>query len=307
MSARDGGTRETLDVGGRVLVVSNADKVLYPAAGFTKRDLVAWYRAAAPALLPHLADHALTLGRWPDGVDAPGWFQSNCRGAPPWLRTVTVAGRRGQPLRYCVVEDVAGLSWVANLGTLELHPSLATVSRPDAAPVLLFDLDPGDGRGLCDCGRVAVAIRDELAARDLVALVKTSGQKGLHVVVPLDGSASFAATKPFARALAERLAARQPDAITARMPIAGRAGRVFIDWGQNDAAKQTVAPWSLRATRVPLVSTPLDWRELEAAIAAGDDARLCFSPAAALARLEADAARWSAVLTLRQALPPALH
>jgi bifunctional non-homologous end joining protein LigD len=279
-----------LEVSGRTLSVSNLDKVLYPAAGFRKRDLLDYYRGVSAVMLPHLADRMLTLGRWPDGVEGEGWFQANCRGSPSWMRTQTVIGKRGQTLRYCVVDDLASLLWVANLGALELHPFQASLDRPDEPRALVLDLDPGLGCGLDDCARAAREVQSELGG--LVSFLKTSGVKGLHVCVPLNGGATFAQAKPFARALAQDLAARHPDRLTARMARSERAGRVFIDWSQNDPTKQTVAPYSLRATHVPLVSAPLRW----------DEEARPITPEMALDRIRRYGDLFAEVLTLRQRL-----
>ncbi|HEU0035923.1 MAG TPA: hypothetical protein VFQ53_35170 [Kofleriaceae bacterium] len=243
-------------------------------------------------LLPHLAGHALHLGRWPDGVDHPGWFQANCRGAPAWLRTHVVTGKRGQTLRYCVIDDVPSLLWAANLGTLELHPFQAAIDRPDEPRAIVFDLDPGPGCGLRECAHAALALREALAP--LACFVKTSGVKGLHVFVPLNGGATYAEVKPFARAVAQQLAARHPATLTDRMARAERAGRVFVDTSQNDPGKQTVAPYSLRATSVPLVSAPLAWSELEAPGHA--------SPAIVLERIARHGDLFADVRSLRQSL-----
>jgi bifunctional non-homologous end joining protein LigD len=284
--------RVALAVEGHTLSLSNLDKVLYPATGFCKRDLLAYYRTVAPVLLPHLADRALHLGRFPDGVDHPGWFQANCRGSPEWMRTQIVTGKRGQTLRYCVIEDLASLLWVANLGTLELHPFQATISRPDEPRAMVFDLDPGPGCELRDCARAAREIRAALAP--LQSYVKTSGVKGLHVYVPLNGGARFAEVKPFVRAIARELAARHPDWLTDKMARAERPGRVFIDCSQNDPGKQTVAPYSLRANWVPLVSAPLAWSEL-------DEPRP-ITPEGVVERVARLGDLFADVLTLRQSL-----
>jgi bifunctional non-homologous end joining protein LigD len=283
--------REPIEVDGRALSVSNLDKVLFPSTGFRKRDLLGYYRAVAPVLLPHLADRALHLGRWPDGVENPGWYQANCHG-PAWLRRHVVTGKKGQMLRYCVIDDLASLVWVANWGTLELHPFQATVTAPDAPRHAVFDLDPGAGCGLPECARAALAIRDEVAP--LVSFVKTSGVKGMHVIVPLNDGATFADAKAFARDVAQRLAARHPGALTDRMPLAERARRVFIDCSQNDPRKQTVAPYSLRAAWVPLVSAPLAWDEL------GEPAPI--QPAQLVERIRKHGDLWADALTLRQSL-----
>jgi bifunctional non-homologous end joining protein LigD len=283
--------RQPLEIDGRELSVSNLDKVLYPATGFRKGDLLGYYRAVAPVLLPHLGDRALHLGRWPDGVASPGWFQANCRG-PAWLRTHTVTGKRGQTLRYGVIDDLPSLLWVANLGTLELHPFQATIAHPDEPRAMVFDLDPGPGCDLRDCARAAHELKTALAP--LHCFVKTSGVKGLHVYVPLNGGATFAEVKPFARALAAELAARHPDWLTDKMARSERPNRVFLDTSQNDPGKQTVAPYSLRATWIPLVSAPLDWSEL------ADPSPI--TPRAALDRIARDGDLFRDVLTLRQTL-----
>jgi bifunctional non-homologous end joining protein LigD len=285
-------TREAVEIDDRVLSVSNLDKVLYSSTGFRKRDLLAYYRAVAPVLLPHLADRALQLGRWPDGVESPGWFQANCRGNPEWLRTHVVTGKRGQTLRYCVIDDLASLLWAANLGTIELHPFQASIRCPDEPRAMVFDLDPGPGCDLRDCARAALAIKS--AIEPLRSFVKTSGVKGLHVFVPLNGGARFPEAKQFALRVARELASRHPDSLTDKMARAERSGRVFIDCSQNDPGKQTVAPYSLRATSVPLVSAPLAWSELEAPS--------LIQPRAALHRVECDGDLFAAVLTLRQSL-----
>jgi bifunctional non-homologous end joining protein LigD len=284
--------RESLDVDGRTLSVSNLDKLLYPAAGFRKRDLLAYYQAVAPVLLPHLADRPLHLARFPDGVEAGGWMQANCRGAPPWMRTHVLTGKRGQTLQFCVIEDLASLLWVANLGTLELHPFQWTIQRPGEPRAVVFDLDPGPGCTLRDCARAALELRAALAPRR--CFVKTSGVKGLHVLVPVNGGADFTQAKAFARALAAELAARHPGWLTDVMARSERTGRVFIDTSQNDPGKQTVAPYSLRATPVPLVSAPLAWDELETASP--------IPPARVLERLVRDGDLLAEVMTLRQSL-----
>jgi bifunctional non-homologous end joining protein LigD len=203
-----------------------------------------------------------------------------------------VTGKRGQTLRYCVIDDLASLLWVANLGTLELHPFHASISRPDEPRAMVFDLDPGPGCDLRDCGRAALEIRRVL--EPLKSFVKLSGLKGLHVFVPLNGGTRFAEVKPFARAIARELAARHPDWLTDKMSRAERPGRVFIDTSQNDAGKQTVAPYSLRANSVPLVSAPLAWDEVEAASP--------IQPRAALDRVARYGDLFADVLTLRQSL-----
>ncbi len=283
-----------LDVAGRTVRLPRPDKLLFPAARFTKRDLVAWYEAVAPVLLPHVARRPMTVARFPDGVEGPGFFQSHAPpGRPPWLEVVPIATRGGRVLEYVLADHVAALPRLAASAAIELHPFLWRADRPRAPRALVIDLDPGPPAGFGEAARAALAARARLGARGLVAVPKTSGGKGLHVMVPLDGTQSFEETKAFARALARDLADAQPAAITDRMALAARAGKVLVDWRQNDAGLSTVAAWSLRAQRLPVVSTPLRWEEVEGAAASGEALR--FGPAAALRRLEREGDPFAAV------------
>jgi bifunctional non-homologous end joining protein LigD len=267
--------------------LARLDKPLWPRIGFTKGDLVAYYRAVAPVLLPHLAGRPLTLVRFPDGIEGPGFYQQECRGAPDWLPVAPLVARNGKLFRYCMVDDLAALLWVVNLATIELHPFIATAAEPERAPFLVLDLDPGPPAGLLACCGVALEVRAALAEAGLTGLVKTSGGSGLHVYVPLGGTFTFAQTRAFARALAATLTARHPERVVDTMRLAQRQGKVLIDWRQNDARRSTVAPYSLRAATVPLVSMPVTWDEVEAACSQGDARALLFRPADALARIAA--------------------
>jgi bifunctional non-homologous end joining protein LigD len=298
------GTGEVV-VAGRALRLTRLDKVLWPAAGFTKRDLISYYLAVAPALLPHLAARAVTLARYPDGVEAPFWFQANCPpGRPDWLRVAPVAGARGQGLRYCRLEEPAALAWAANAGAIELHPFLADADTPWAPRVMMLDLDPGPPATILDCARVALRLRVLLAERSLDAVAKTSGSRGIHVVVPVDRSCGFAATQSLARALAARLEAEQPERVTARLPRRGRTGKVLVDWRQNAAGLSTVAPYSLRATPEPRASTPIAWTELERAVAGYRPAALAFGPGEVVARIARLGDLFRPALAGRQRLAP---
>ncbi len=284
---------EPLDVvaGGRRVTITHPDRVVWPVTGTTKRELVAYLVAAAPALLPHLAGRATMLWRFPEGVDGKGWFQAQCRSRPPWVRTADVIGRRGDLLRYCLIEEPATLAWLANLGTIELHPHGWTVDAPETPTAVLFDLDPGPPAGLVDAARVALRIADRLRDDGLDPVVKTSGSLGLHVAAAVETCATFAAAKQYARDIADALAAEAPDTVIARSDRAARAGRVYIDWVENDHNRQLVAPWSPRATPVPRVSLPLAWDEV-AAIATGRPRLPDVGFDAALARIPDAAALW---------------
>jgi bifunctional non-homologous end joining protein LigD len=292
VTTREAAPPLVLDVDGRTVAIPNADKVLFPAVGFTKRDLVAHHLAVAAALLPHLAGHAVTLARFPDGVDAPGWYQANCpSGAPEWIGIAEVAGARGQTLRYCRLESAAALAWAAGQAALELHPLLGAADGPEVARTLVLDLDPRPPAGLAACARVALRLRERLAAAGLAGYPKTSGGRGLHLHVPVAGRPGFDRTRAFARALAVALAREDPDRVTERMALAQRAGKVLVDWRQNAAGRSLIAPYSLRASNLPLVATPLRWEEVEEAAAGEEPARglgpLRFGPGEVLDRLEA--------------------
>jgi bifunctional non-homologous end joining protein LigD len=257
------------------VALTNLERPLYPN-GFTKGDLVEYYRAIAPAILPYLRDRAVTRFRAPAGVDERGWFQTNCTGAPPWLRVADVRGRGAKRFRMCVLEHERDLVWAAQVGTIELHPFLARLAEPDRPDWLVLDLDPGPPAGLAACCDVALALRERLRGRD--PWVKTSGSVGLHVLVPVEGL-TFGETKAWARELAQDL----PDVVTSpRRDL--RVGKVLVDVLPNDPARSLVAPWSLRATAWPTVSTPVGWREVERCAGERRDELLVFDWRAALAR-----------------------
>ena len=269
------------------VALSNLDRVLWPEAGFTKGEMVDYYRRVAPVLLPHLAGRHLTLWRFPEGVHRQGFWQNECRGAPAWLRTAEIRGQR-----FCVVDDVRSLVWLANLGTVELHPFLSRADEPDRPTALVLDLDPGAPADVLDCAAVALQLRERLPR----SYLKTSGSLGLHVVVPLASGHTFDETKAFARAVAEALATEQPDEVVATARRDARRGKVLVDWLQNDATRSTVAPYSLRATPWPTVSTPLEWTELEEALAARRPELLTFTPELVFERLERLGDFWRPVL-----------
>ena len=274
----------SLEVDGRRLTLSSPDRVLWPETGFAKRDLAEYYRAVAPALLPHLAGRAVMLARFPAGVEGRGFAQTECRGRPDWLPTVAIRLRNGEIRRHCVVDSAAALVWVSNLSAVELHPFLARAQVSPDPTAIVFDLDPRPPPALADCCRVALRLRELLAARGMAALPKTSGSLGLHVYAPVGRPARFDETKAFAREIATGLAAETPESVTADMRRSLGAGKVLVDWLQNDPTRSTVAPYSLRATRRPTVSTPLAWDEVAAA--AAHPRGLVFGPAEVLERVE---------------------
>jgi bifunctional non-homologous end joining protein LigD len=261
------GQRLPVQIEGRDLELSNLDKVMYPAAGFTKGEVVDYYTRVAPVLLPHLKDRALTRIRYPNGVDGAHFFEKNAPGGTPsWVRleTLPVPGstKARETIDFVVVDELATLVWVANLASLELHtPQWRIGADPD---LMVVDLDPGAPAGLLECCGVAMLMRDRLAEDGITAYPKTSGKKGMQLCCPISGEQDAEVVSGYAKTVAEELAAMVPGSITARMARAIRPGKIFIDWSQNAAAKTTVAPYSLRALPSPSASAPLTWDEVEA-------------------------------------------
>lgn len=292
-----------IEVAGRRLTVSNLDKVLYPAAGFSKAQVIDYYIRIAPVLLPHLKNRPITLKRYPDGVEGFFFYEKQCPAhRPDWVRTATVPGEERQ-IDYCLMNDLPALVWAANLADLELHTFLhraPAITRPD---YLAFDLDPGAPADILQCCEVALILRELFLAMGLQSFPKTSGSKGLQVFIPLNTATTYQKTKPFARALAEHLETTHPRLIVSRMTKKLRPGKVLIDWSQNDEHKTTVCVYSLRAKSHPTVSTPLNWREVEIALKKKDAARLSFPSNEVLPRVAKMGDLFAPVLTLRQKLP----
>jgi len=288
-------TRVEVDVQGHRLSLSNLDKVLYPAVGFTKGQVIDYYTRIAPAVLPHLRNRPLTLKRYPNGVDAQYFYEKRCPShAPEWVRREQFQG-----IEYCVCDDLPTLVWLANLADLELHPSLSLVDDDLRPTVMAFDLDPGDGAGLPECCEVAFILRDALSRLGLESFAKTSGSKGIQVYVPLnvDGVDYDHGTKALSKALARHLEAQHPKLVVSQQKKELRKGKVLIDWSQNDEHKTTVGVYSLRARERPTVSTPLDWHELER------PEELVFEAGDVLERVEQHGDLFAQVVELRQQLP----
>ena len=261
----------TVDVEGRHLTLSNLHKVLYPEAGFAKGEVIDYYTRIAPVLLPHLADRPLTVKRYPSGVDGQFFYEKNAsRGTPDWVRTKTLpvpgSTKNRETIDFIVVEGLPDLVWLANLAALELHVPQWTVPRRARKPrtdLIVFDLDPGPPATIAECSEVAVLLRDLLVADGFAPIAKTSGSKGMQLTAPISCD-DQELTSTYAHNLARRLEADHPDLIVSRMAKNLRPGKVLVDWSQNNPAKTTVAPYSLRARPQPTVSTPLTWDEVEA-------------------------------------------
>jgi bifunctional non-homologous end joining protein LigD len=287
--------RVDVEVEGRRLSLSNLDKVLYPAVGFTKGQVIDYYTRIAPALLPHLRDRPLTLKRYPNGVDAGHFYEKRCPShAPEWVRREHVQG-----IDFCVCDDLPTLVWLANLADLELHPSLSLVDDVDRPAAMAFDLDPGEPAGLAECCEVAFLLRDALGRLGLESFAKTSGSKGIQVYVPLnDDDVDYDhGSKALSHALARHLEAEHPKLIVSQQRKELRRGKVLIDWSQNDEHKTTVCVYSLRARERPTVSTPVRWEELE------DPGSLVFEAADVLERVARDGDLFAPVVELHQELP----
>jgi bifunctional non-homologous end joining protein LigD len=268
-----GGEEVRVEVDGRTLRLSNLDKVLYPHTGTTKGEVLNYYAQIAPVLLPLLADRPVTRVRWPNGVEKPRFFEKNIpAGTPGWVRTADVPttgsrgeSRHGDRLVFPIIDDLATLTWAANLAALELHVHQWTVTEQGkmrGADRIVIDLDPGEGAGLHECARVALLVRDKLTERKLDARPVTSGSKGMHLYAHLPRRQDSDKTSETAKALAEELQAEHPKLVTATMTKSKRSGKVFLDWSQNAGSKTTISPYSLRGLERPTVATPLTWDEV---------------------------------------------
>lgn len=264
-----------VDVEGRTLKISSLSKVLYPRTGTTKGEVLSYYAQIAPVLLPHLAGRAVTRIRWPHGVDDMSFFEKNVpSGTPSWVHTVTVpttgsrtASKEDGTLTFPVVDDLATLTWLVNLASLELHVHQWTVDRrgkPRGADRVVIDLDPGDPAGLHECCQVALLASEALEERGLVPKPVTSGSKGLHLYADLPERVPSEESTALAKEVAEELEKAHPKLVTATMTKARRTGKVFLDWSQNSGSKTTISPYSLRGKDRPYVAAPLGWDEVEA-------------------------------------------
>jgi bifunctional non-homologous end joining protein LigD len=287
--------RVEVQVQGRRLSLSNLDKVMYPAVGFTKGQVIDYYTRIAPALLPHLRDRPLTMKRYPDGVEGQFFYEKRTPShTPDWVRREQVS-----KIEYIVCDDLPTLVWLANLADLELHPSLSLVDDIDRPSVMAFDLDPGPPAGLAECCEVAFLLRDALSQIGLESFAKTSGSKGIQVYVPLnvEDVDYDHGSKALSHALARHLEAQHPKLVVSQQRKELRKGKVLIDWSQNDENKTTVCVYSLRARERPTVSTPLRWEELD------DPDALVFEASDVLERVEEHGDLFAPVVEHEQELP----
>ena len=291
-----------VDVEGRKLSLTNLDKVFYPAAGFTKADMIHYYVQVAPYLLPHLKDRPITMKRYPDGVDGEYFYEKEAPShRPKWIETTKVAKGSGAHINYCMINSLPALVWVANLADLELHTFLHRAPSDDRPTMMAFDLDPGPPADVVQCCQVALHLKTVFDGLGLQAFAKTSGSKGLQVYVPLNTPVTYEKTKTFARTLAELLEQEYPDDVVSNMKKSSRQGKVFIDWSQNDDHKTTITVYSLRAKEQPTASAPVFWEEV--AECAGGGEPLSFTSDEVLARAEKKGDIFAPVLSLKQKLP----
>ncbi|MCB5910720.1 non-homologous end-joining DNA ligase [Streptomyces pinistramenti] len=270
-------------VEGRRLSLTRLEKVLYPETGTTKGEMLHYVTTTAGAILPHLHDRPVSFLRFPDGPDGQRFFTKNVPpGTPSWVKTSEVPRKSADHGRQVVLQDVSSLVWAANL-VVELHVPQWTVDAPGTADRLVLDLDPGEPATIVECCAAARWLHDRLAADGLHVYAKTSGSKGLHLIVPVEPTPSDDTTA-YAKTLAVEAAAALPELVVHKMKKELRPGKVFLDFSQNSAAKTTAAPYTLRARRTPTVSTPVTWDEVTACTEPGQLSFLFGEIAGRLAR-----------------------
>ena len=294
-----------VDVEGRKLKLTNLEKVLYPATGFTKGQVVDYCVRIAPVLVPHLVGRPLTMKRYPEGVDHQYFFEKNApMHKPDWVKTAPVWSESNhRTIHFILANDLPTVVWIANLASIELHPSLSLAANIETPTMIVFDLDPGPPADIIQCAQVGLWVRGIFEHFGLQSFPKTSGSKGMQIYVPLNTKTSYDETKSFANAVARLLEHDHPELVVSDMKKAVRTNKVFVDWSQNDQHKTTISVYSLRARERPTVSTPLKWEEVENALKKKDAALLVFEAKDVLARVEKMGDLFAPVQTLKQKLP----
>jgi bifunctional non-homologous end joining protein LigD len=299
------GKPSVVEIEGKHLSLTNLDKVLYPKVGFTKGQVIDYYARIAPVLVPHLKDHPLTLKRYPGGVDEEYFFEKNAtKHRPDWVKTAPIWSEGNERnVNYILANDLPTLVWIANLASIELHPSLSLAKDIASPRSMVFDLDPGPPANIVQCCQVGMWLREIFEHFGLQSFPKTSGSKGLQIYVPLNSPTSYDVTKPFAHALARLLENEHRELVVSDMKKELRVGKIFVDWSQNDQHKTTVSVYSLRAREHPTVSTPVKWEEVEQALKKKDATLLVFEASQVLDRVQKMGDLFETVLTLKQKLP----
>jgi bifunctional non-homologous end joining protein LigD len=294
-----------VEIEGRKLTLTNLDKVLYPVTGFTKGQVVDYYARIAPVLLPHLTGRPLTMKRYPGGVDQEYFFEKNApKHRPDWVKTAPVWSEGNHRTIYFILaNNLPTLVWIANLASIELHPSLSVAPDIATPTMIVFDLDPGFPANIIQCAQVGLWVREIFDHFGLQSFPKTSGSKGLQIYVPLNTKTSYEHTKPFAHAMARLLEQQHPDLVVSDMKKTLRTNKVFVDWSQNDEHKTTISVYALRAREHPTVSTPVTWEEVEQALKKKDASKLVFEAKDVLARMEKMGDLFEPVQKLKQKLP----
>jgi len=296
---------QTIEIEGKQLSLTNLDKVLYPATGFSKGQVIDYYARIAPVLVPHLSGHPLTLKRYPGGVDQEFFFEKNAtKHRPDWIKTTPIWSEGNQrTVNYILANNLATLVWMANLAAIELHPSLSVATDMESPRAMVFDLDPGPPANMIQCCQVGIWLREIFEHLGLQSFPKTSGSKGLQIYVPLNTHTNYDATKGFAHALARLLEDQHRDLVVSDMKKQLRVGKVLVDWSQNDEHKTTISLYSLRAREHPTVSTPVKWEEVLQALRKKDPDLLVFEAGGVLKRVEKIGDLFAPLLTLKQKLP----
>jgi bifunctional non-homologous end joining protein LigD len=301
----DSGRPTEWQIAGRTVLVTRLDKSYWPRTGVTKGDMLTYYAHIAPVFLPHLRDRPITLRMYPDGADGPSYYQRACpEHAPAWLRTVPYRPKAtSRTMQLPLIDDAAGLIWLANAGALELHTwgaRLPELARPDMA---IFDLDPGHDASFAEVLHAALRVHEVLTVLGLASFPKTSGGRGLHVVVPLAAEPvlSFERVRGWVRAVAQRMTAADPGLFALPRGSTHEGARVTIDYAQNSIGRNTAAPYTLRASADhPVVATPLSWQEVEVGGFRPDD----LTPQVVLDRVRQQGDLFAPVLQTPTALPP---
>ncbi|MEO7421718.1 MAG: non-homologous end-joining DNA ligase [Ornithinibacter sp.] len=261
-----------VEVAGRRLRLTSLGKVMYPAKETTKGEVLSYYAQVAPLLLPHLQGRPVTRVRWPHGVEDQMFFEKNLpSGAPSWLPRVPV-----DDVTYPLVADLADLTYLVNLNSLELHVPQWTIDHegePTTPDRLVIDLDPGKPAGLHECAKVALLVRERLSSLGLDLFPVTSGSKGMQLYAGLGGDLTSDQVRDLAQQLAQEMTKRHPDLVLWKMTKSLRPGKIFLDWSQNVAAKTTISPYSLRGRELPNVAAPRTWEEVERGAAEPDSLR----------------------------------
>jgi bifunctional non-homologous end joining protein LigD len=298
-------TPTIVEVEGRKLKLSNLEKVLYPATRFTKGQVLDFYVRIAPVLVPHLAGRPLTMKRYPEGVDQEYFFEKNApMHRPEWVKTAPIWSESNhRTIHFILANDLPTVVWIANLASIELHPSLSLAADIATPTMIVFDLDPGPPANIVQCAQVGLWVREIFDHFGMQSFPKTSGSKGLQIYVPLNTKTSYEQTKSFAYAVARLLEQEHPDLVVSDMKKAVRTNKVFVDWSQNDQHKTTISIYSLRAREHPTVSTPVTWDEVEQALKKKNASRLVFEAKDVLARVEKMGDLFAPVQKLKQALP----